>query len=320
MSIVIKKKGCDEEGTKVSPHLALTHEAQNGAANKRNVSLLLKSDVELTEDTRTLLKSLLGEDVQLIEKASYNGLNKKLNDAIKKFSTDRWDWSYVEDFDETNVVFSNSDGVYYVDYRVENEQVVLGSTAYPVNRVISFEEGSGKLILSESEGIDSNVRSLIVKSFDNISKNEKVVDVYKSKLLKGKLMEVDIQKAQGQISELTVQLEKAATLQKATEVERDALKEQLDAITKAQDDAKAAKRLEEVKAVVKSEDEAVALHKSLEVLSDEAFATVLKSMQLKDAVIEDSELFIQKSSSTEVLGEQGSSLDQLLKAEFAVKA
>lgn len=320
MPLVIKNKDSAEE-VKQTPHLAITHnELQNGAANKRNVSLLLKSDVELTEDAKKLLKSLLGEDVQLIEKASYNSLRKQLDDAIKKFSTDRWDWSYVEDFDETNVVFSNSDGVYYVDYRVDDDQVVLGNTAYPVNRIISYEESSGKLILTEAAGVDTNVRSLIVKSFDNISKNEKVVDVYKSKLLKGKLMEVDIQKAQGQISELTVQLQKAVDLQKAAEVERDALKEQMEAITKAQEDAKSAKRLEEVKAVVKAEDEAVALHKSLEVLSDEAFATVLKSMKLKDEVVENSELFIQKSSSTEALGEQGSTLDQLLKAEFAPKA
>lgn len=46
MPLVIKS---DEE--EKTPHLAMTHnELQGGAANKRNVSLLMKSDVEMTEE------------------------------------------------------------------------------------------------------------------------------------------------------------------------------------------------------------------------------------------------------------------------------
>lgn len=45
-----------------TPHIALSHlELQGGAANKRNVSLLMKSDVDITPEIAELLEKVTGE-------------------------------------------------------------------------------------------------------------------------------------------------------------------------------------------------------------------------------------------------------------------
>jgi hypothetical protein len=57
MPLVIKSN--EEDVAEVTPHLALTHnELQGGAANQRNVSLLMKSDVEMTEEVVKALTEL----------------------------------------------------------------------------------------------------------------------------------------------------------------------------------------------------------------------------------------------------------------------
>ena len=63
---------------KMNPHLAITHnELQNGAANKRNVSLLLKSDVEIDEETAALIEKVSGVKVE-VTKASYEYLRIRM--------------------------------------------------------------------------------------------------------------------------------------------------------------------------------------------------------------------------------------------------
>lgn len=63
----IKKEGTsqemvEEQSVVLSPHLSITHnELQGGAANGRNVSLLMKNNIDLTQDQINLLKSILGE-------------------------------------------------------------------------------------------------------------------------------------------------------------------------------------------------------------------------------------------------------------------
>lgn len=323
---IIKEK--QEESKKMSPHLALTHEAQGYSANNRHVSLLMKANVELDDEAKSLLKSILGvdsdESIQTIQKASYEQLRVKMNDAIKKFSVDRWDWAYVEDFDEQYVVFYNDQGLYYTEYTLSDNQVVLGDVAYPVNRVVSFESKTGMLLMSDSNSDSTDgappegVRSLIVKSFDSISSNEKIKAIYKSKHENEvKNVEQEIQKAvEAKQAELTKAL---ADLEKAAQ-ERDALKAQIDEIVKAQAEAKAAQRLEVVKSVIKEEEQAVAFAKSVEALEDEAFETVVKALKLKDEVVEQSDLFKTKSVAQGETGEQESTLAALLKQKYAKQA
>ena len=84
MPVVIKAK----DDTK-RPHLALTHmEYQKGAANGRNVSLLMKNKEELTEEVVKALE-ILGINIenvspQTLNKAGfYSQLRTQLSNAVK---------------------------------------------------------------------------------------------------------------------------------------------------------------------------------------------------------------------------------------------
>ena len=175
--------------------------------------------------------------------------------------------------------------------------------------------------MSDSTSNDSlgvlpeGVRSLIVKSFDSISSNEKIKAIYKSKHENEvKNVEQEIQKVEAKQAE--TQLTKAlADLEKAAQ-ERDALKAQVEEIVKAQAEAKAAQRLDLVKSVIKDEDQAVAFAKSVETLEDEAFQTVVKALQLKEQVVEQTDLFKSVSQAQVETGEQQSTLAALLKQKY----
>lgn len=291
MAIEIEKKG------KKSPHVALTHnELQGGASNKRNASLLMKSDTEITEDLAILIEKVTGVKVEPtsaasqedLEKASFETLRKLLGKEIKKFDSDKeYSWSYVEDFDEQYVVFTNDDGLFYATYESTTGGVVVSDTATSVNRVVSYREDSGTLILSEDNVGNSSVQSLIVKSFENIKKNEKLVDVIKSIQEKGKLMEVEIQKA---VDEATNALK--ADLEKANAIVAD--------LQKAAQDVKAAQRKDKISAVMADADKAEELLKATATLDDESFETILKSFQDKVEQIEKSDLFERKGSQEDI--------------------
>lgn len=278
---------------KKNPHLALTHmELQNGAANGRNISLLLKSDVEIDEETAALIEKVTGVKVE-VTKASYNALREALDEAIKKFKTAEYGWSWVVDFDENTVVFSNDSGMYYTTYSVDGTKVSVGDTATEVSRVVNYVEGEDKIVLSEAlETIDGGVRSLIVKSFDSISKNEKLVDVFKSK--KGNQMQEEIQKAVDKATEvLKADLEETKSLlEKANET--------IAAYEKAQAEHKQSVRKAELEKAVSDAEKVEALLKSTADLDDEAFATIVSTLVEKAEQIEKSDLFEKKSEQSPI--------------------
>lgn len=311
----------EKQDITLAPHLALTHmEYNHGSANKRNVSLLMKAGIDLTEKQKDLLLKMVGEEN--IEKMSYNGLNEKLSAAVRAKYKGYNDWVWLSDFDENVLVFSNDDGLYSVEYEVdENGKVSFTSAAIPVNRVISYEEASGNIVLSESaDGVDSKVVELIEKSFDKIKDNSQLKNVLKTKLEKGKKdMEQEIQKAvDAAIAPVQKELAKAQeSLEKAVQ-DKKALQEQLDEINKAAIEAKQAQRLEVLKGVISDEEQLTTLHKSLEVLEDEAFEAVVKSLTAKKEALENSDLFKQRSSgASQEEGGKESFLTQTLKAKYA---
>jgi len=314
MTIIVKT---DKKEEKKSPHLALTHEMQGYSANNRHVSLLMKSDVDLDDETKEILKSLLNG--QEIEKQSNNGKRDLLEQAIKdKFQMDVYGWVWLEDFDENIVVFTNSDGVSYAEYSIDANDVVTLGEAQSANRIISYSDDSGSVVLSTSDtiqksAIPDSVSDLISKSFESISKNDKVVDVFKTKFNEGKQAMEELQKAhdllKSQVDGLQKDLEKA-------NAERDAAVQALEAVEKAQQEAKDAQRLAQITEVV-GEDAAVDLSKSLQSLDDEAFTTVLKSLKASKEVVESSDLFKQ----TSVQGEDGekdsrAKFQEMLKSKY----
>lgn len=309
----------DESGEEVtfSPHLAITHmEAQGGSANKRNVSLLMKSE-ELDDKTKALLKAILGEDI-VIEKMTYENRRALLSQAIRDSISE--DWAYVEDFTDNELVFSSEAGLFAVNYSISGKEVTLDGNPEDVSRVVRYEDKSGTLLLSKDKGeINEGVYDLIVKSFDSISSHEKIKAIFKSKY-ENEVMNVE-QEIQKALAPVQAELTKAQADLAAVTAERDAAVVALDEVKKAQEEAKQAARVEVIKSVVKDEAKVEELSKSLESLSDEHFDTVIKSLKAKDEVVENSDLFEQvgSQSSTEN-GSTESALDQILKAKYAKQA
>lgn len=304
-----------------SPHLALTHnELQNGAANKRNVSLLLKAE-DLDEETIALLKKAVGEDIdisQTIQKASYKELRNKLSDAVKKFENDRWSYSYVENFDESNVVFYTDGGLHYTTYSLQSDgTVTLGDIAYPANEVITYESATGALLMTEGNGnIPDSVRTVIMKSIDSLSSKAELVEVFKSIHKEEETKNMELQELQKSLTDAQSLLQKAtADLEKAN-AEKAELQGKLDEINKAVEDKKQADRLEEIKKSVTDEAQAVALQKSLESLSDEAFENVLKTFTAKDQKLEQSDLFTEVNKSAKADTHAEGLTAQLLAKQF----
>lgn len=307
MSLVIK----DKDG-KRSPHLALCHEAQGFSANNRSVSLLMKSGVELTEDITKALE-VLG-----INKAAfYSQLRTSLQDAVKEKYGDEDKWLYVEDFSDSVVIFCNEGGLFTANYSLQSGEIVLDDLAEPAKMVITYEPTSGKMLLSEDaeEKLEEGVYSLVTKALHNDETKEHLLKMFEAQtILKEKevlALQEEIQKAvlaaetilKAQVAEKEVELQKALEQVQSFKAEKQ------EAITKSRQAA--------VALVEKDAAKAEELFKSLEPLADEAFDTVIKALQAKDAVVEDSDLFVQKSKDSDVEVEEENGTAALLKAKFA---
>lgn len=94
-------------------------------------------------------------------------------------------------------------------------------------------------------------------------------------------------------------------------------KDQLEVVEKAKQEAVAKSRKEAVASVEKDEAKAEELFKSLESLADEAFDVVIKSLKAKEEVVENSDLFVQKSKDSDVEIEEENGTAALLKAKYA---
>lgn len=292
MPLVIKSQDDDKK----SPHLALCHEAQGFSANNRHVSLLMKSGVEITEEITKALE-VLG----LNKAAFYSQLRTVLQDAVKKKYYDEDDsWLYVEDFNDSVVIFCNERGLWSTSYSLVNGEVSLGDMANPVTSVLSYMPGTGNMLLSEDaeDKLEEGVYGLITKALQNEETQKHLSKMWEAQELTKK-QEV-----------LALQEEIQKAVQAAEAVLKAQLSEKEEALTKALADVAAFKeeKLQEVakarKAAIaeveKDEAAAEALYKSLEAVSDESFAVIVKSLKAKEEKLEDSDLFKQKSKNTEV--------------------
>ena len=289
MPLVIK----DKEGKK-SPHLALTHkELQGGAANGRNVSLLMKNKEELTEEVVKALESL-GIAPQTLNKAGfYSQLRTQLSNAVKEKFGEKDDWLYVEDFNDSVAIFCNEEGVFSVEYSNVNGEITIGDLANPVIGVISYEPVTGKMLLSEDaeDKLEEGVYSLVTKALENQESVEHFKEVFKSLEQRKQILQEEIQKAVEEAQAvLKAQIvEKEEALQKALE--------KLAEIEKAQKEAVEKSRKEKLEAVVGAEVEE--LFKAIGELPEEAFAAVVATLEKKAQVEKESDLFIEKGVSGE---------------------
>lgn len=292
MPLVIK----DKEGKK-SPHLALTHmELQQGSANGRNVSLLMKNKEELTEDVVKALE-ILGISPQSLNKAAfYSEIRTALTTVLREKYADDKEWLYVEDFNDSVVIFCNDKGIFSAEYSYVNGEVTISDLASPVVGVLKYEPTSGKMLLSEDaeDKLEEGVYGLVTKALENQESKEHFIEVFKSLEQRKITLEQEIQKAveaaeavlKAQVAEKEEALQKALT--KLAEIE----KAQKEVVEKSRKDA--------IAAVEADKEKAEELFKSLEPLSDEAFASVVKALGEKNKLVEESDLFVQKSKQMEV--------------------
>ena len=298
-----------ETSKKVTPHLAMTHmELQNGAANGRNVSLLMKSGVELTEEVQKALQALG------INKAFYGQIRDSISAALQEAFGEDDEYIWLEDFDETKAIFSNCEGLFAVGYSVQDGKAVVDALATPVSRVVSYNPVDGKLLLSEEaeEGIEDGVYALVAKALKNKETQDRLAKLFNK----------------SEVSTLNEEIKKAVaeveTLLKAQ------LQEKEEALTKA------LAEVEELKkgAVLKAREEALSfvtdvekraeLVKSLAALDEAAFTTVVKAMEAASKVQEESELFkqtsVQMTKQAELQGQEAQAdFDAMMKAKYGVK-
>lgn len=307
MPLIIKT----EDGVR-SPHLAVTHaQLQSGAANGRNVSLLMKSDIEITEDIANLIHKVTGEKVE-ISKSSYNTLRDALSKEIeKKFSVGEYSYTWVEDFDESFVVFTNSVGLHYVDYTVDGDSVTLGDEAKSVTKVVRYKDDGGITIVAQKLGeLEDDVQRLIIKSFENISNNEKLKDILKS-VRKGEIMEQEIQKA---VEDATKPLQEQLT--KANNDLQEALNT-IEALTKDAQEQKDKVRKDKLSDVIKDAEKLEEVFKATASLDEAGFEVILSTLVEKAEQVENSDLFSRQSVNDSTNGTDEEPMHiKMLKAKY----
>lgn len=299
-----------QEQKRKSPQLALIHnELQGGAANGRNVSLLMKADAEITPEVEEILKRVLGTQQEAsedkdIEKSSYKKLKSLLEASLKsKIGGDFW--LYVEDFDDSSVVFYTDEECYFAPYYKDEDGVIVVGQVEPVTSFISYQKGDGSLVLSEGSGLTDGVQSLIRKSLEKGS--DKLTDIIKSNQQKEEVrVKEEIQKAVSEATEaLMVELEKA--------------KEQIQEMEKAKQEAIQESRKKEMSEIVKDAEEVEQLMKATESLDKESFDIIVKSLKAKSQALEDSDLFDRVSDVVDVEKSQENLHETLLKQKYNIQ-
>lgn len=314
----------------MAPHLALTHVSQGGAANGRNVALLLKSETNF--DSKEVASTL----EKILEKASGDGGFEQASYNAKKYVLDYhlsrkmlreyggFTETYLQDFDEESLVFYlhvydysgeydyKQSGLYYCGYKVKEVGDDVEAEFSEIKRAVtvySYVPETDKLKVELSKELPKDgVGELLLKSKDNINNNRKIVDFYKSLYLEEK-------ENMSEVTELKQQLEGKDQEVTVLKSELEAVKVELETLLKSVKEAEQNKRLELIKSVKKDEAEALELLKSLEGVSDESFGVVMKSLQKEADKLEESDMFksVSQGNST---AEPENALAELLKAKY----
>lgn len=315
MTLIIKT----EDDTKRTPHLALTHnDLQGGAANGRNVSLLMKS-AEMSEAIEKALEGL-GLEGSVVKAAFYGQVRSVLQTAITdQFGGSDWDeYAYVEDFDDSNVVFCTKDGLFIVSYQISDNGTVatLGDEATPVTASVTYTETNGDIMLSDDaeDKLEEGVYTLVKSCTENPSTVEHLRKMFEHK--------------QSGVIKLQEEITKAVDA--AVAIEKAAFAEQAELLKAAQDKlaefeaaavASVLKAREEALTAVVAADKVEALMKSLAPLDAEAFAAVVETFAVQKAAEAKSEMFQEAG----VAGDGAKTADEvdattaILKAKYGIK-
>lgn len=255
-------------------HVALCHKDNPGANNY--TTLIVKATEGITDQQ-------VASELALIEKAKFFSQVRNELDKLIKEQYDS-DWTYVEDFNESEVIFWKEDTLYSISYSEGDSGYILGETANEVLREYYYTP-TGKVELSEDaeDKLEEGVYTLVAKSLktpEAIGRAEKALAIHKQK--KEKMQE---------------EIQKAVAAKDAEIAKLQADMAQLQEIVKAAEAAKKESLLKAREAQVGEllKDGAVELVKSTEDLNDEAFAQIVKALGIQKAAVEQSSLMTEVS-------------------------
>lgn len=292
MSLIVKT--ADDGNT---PHLALTHEAQGFSANKRPVSLLMKQNVsELTEE---LVKALEVVGLLDISKAAFARQKREaIEVAVREKFGEEDSWLYVEDYNDAVAIFCNAEGMFSVNYTMQDTAVSVDDLAQPITSVISYVPVEGKMLLSEDaeEKLEEGVYTLVKSCVEAPATIEHLVKMFETQIAEDLLLQEAITKA----------VADAEAVLKAQLVEQEAIVKSLQAQVEAFATQEAVRVSEVRKSQLKeaglSDDEAAEMFKAIGELADEAFTAIVKQLAAKAALADQSDLF--KETGVAGVGEQ----------------
>ena len=291
MSLVVK--AADD----VTPHLALTHEAQGFSANKRPVSLLMKQNLEGLNEG--IMKALEVVGLLDVTKAAFaSQVREALAAAVKEKFGEEDSWLYVEDYNDTVVIFCNEEGLFSVNYTMHDTTAMVDDLAQPITSVINYVPVEGKMLLSEDaeEKLEEGVYTLVKSCVEAPTTIEHLVKMFETKLEEDRLLQEAITKAVAEAEAvLKAQLEEQEAIVKS-------LQAQVDAFA-AQEAARVSEvRKSQLKEAGLSDDEAEEMFKAVGELADEAFSAIVKQLAAKAALADQSDLF--KETGVAGVGEQ----------------
>jgi citrate lyase gamma subunit len=306
-------------------HIALVHKEQGGPANGVDYALITKATKDIS--------------VKELEKATEVQVTMNIVDFLCKFFGLWYDDALVlamamgYDVGDAGYSFVEASTDYedYLQERVEAINI-MKSVVVDVEdvhkAVASLSPKDYLAILKVQEVFEKNFDGAVEKAEAikkssgipakgvTVSKETTTPSVEISNKLEDDNLSEFISKA---VHEETVTKAVEEAIEKALAPVQEELKkakEQLEVVEKAKLETVAKARQEAVASVEKDEVKAEELFKSLEALPDEAFDTVIKALAAKDAVVEDSDLFVQKSKGLDEEVEQENGTAALLKAKF----
>ena len=281
-------------------HVALVHKDQGGPAN-------LKTTL-LTKSTKSITDQQAASELALIEKAKFNSeVRSKLYEALEDKFASRYEWLYLEDFSEDEVVFQADAGMFIVGYSLSSgdeysfDDVARGFS-YEMVRV---ENGQVKLSEDAQSKLSEGEYVLVNKALNNPETNSRVVKALAAFTEKKEKMQEEIQKAveakDAEIAKLQAEMASLQEIVKAAEAEKKAntLKS----------------REGQVAALLK--EGAVELVKSTETLNDEAFAQIVKALSVQKSAIEESDLMNEISNHGAGAAQELNKTQEIIKARYA---
>ena len=305
-------------------HIALVHKDQGGPANGVDYALITKATKDIT--------------VKDVEKASEVTVTLNIVDFLRKFFDLWYDDALVlaavmgYDVSDVGYDYELAQADSWINKRIDAIEIMKSVTLDVDDIGVAVSQLSPKdyaSVLKAQEVFEKNFDAATSK-VEAIKKSSGIPakGVTVSKEAKTPSVETNNKLEDDKLSEF---ISKAAHEEQVTKAVEEAIakavapvqeelqkaKEQIEVIEKAKKEAVVKARQEAIASVEKDAAKAEELFKSLEALPDEAFDTVIKALAAKDAVVEDSDLFVQKSKSSDVEVEEENGTAALLKAKFA---